>query len=535
LPNLKVGSVIEVTYKIKSEFIWEFRDWEFQGAIPAKWSEFRAKIPEYFNYNRYTQGYLSYFVNEQTTAAGSITLNHKERTGGGGFSDSAVKTEYSQQKIDYTENRFRWVAKDVPAFKEEPYLTSSRDYIGKINFELTSTKFPDSPIKSYSSTWADVCRTHWEDENFGKEVTGNGFLKKIAEDQIIGKSTPEEKLAAIYSFVKNSVQWDGTKRKYTSTGLRKVLDDKKGSSAEVNLLLASMIEKCGFQVFPVLISTRDHGFVRKETTMTSQFNYVIALVRFDNKQILLDATDRLLPISILPERCLNGQGLVIAPNGPDWINLTSNVKSKSIANAIVTMGPTGELKGNLKMELTGYNAHDARLEYLAKGEEVYVKNFLSTHDWQISKSDFVGAKEIDQSFKQAHELEVGSHATVTGDVIYLNPFLLMQIESNPFTSEKREYPVDFGFAHDKMYMAQITLPPGFLVEELPKSKVLMLPGNASKYFYNIAITGDKLTFTSSLSINKSLFTMIEYPDLREFFNQVAAIQAQQVVLKRNAN
>ena len=43
MPNVKVGSVIEITYKVRSDFIFNFQDWEFQSTIPTVWSEYQRK------------------------------------------------------------------------------------------------------------------------------------------------------------------------------------------------------------------------------------------------------------------------------------------------------------------------------------------------------------------------------------------------------------------------------------------------------------------------------------------------------------
>ena len=79
-----------------------------------------------------------------------------------------------------------------------------------------------------------------------------------------------------------------------------------------------MLEKAGFEVYPVLISTRDNGFVRENIAVSTQFNYVICLVRFGDKSVLLDGTDAFLGTCVLPERCLNGQGLMISKAGHSW-------------------------------------------------------------------------------------------------------------------------------------------------------------------------------------------------------------------------
>ena len=64
------------------------------------------------------------------------------------------------------------------------------------------------------------------------------------------------------------------------------------------------------------------------------------------------------------------------------------------------------------------------------------------------------------------------------------------------------------------------------------SKVIMLPEGAGKFVYNVQVVGNVISITSMLSINRSLFSQDEYPHLREFFNQVVAKQAEQIVLKK---
>jgi hypothetical protein len=60
----------------------------------------------------------------------------------------------------------------------------------------------------------------------------------------------------------------------------------------------------------------------------------------------------------------------------------------------------------------------------------------------------------------------------------------------------------------------------------------MLPGNAAKYVFNVAQSGNSIVITSNMQINKNLFTQEEYPNLREFYTQVVAKQAEQIVLKK---
>ena len=75
-PNVREGSVIEVTYKVNTpaEFLFNFQDWYFQSTIPTVVSEYRAQIPEYFMYDKYTQGYISLSVADETREPNTIRL-----------------------------------------------------------------------------------------------------------------------------------------------------------------------------------------------------------------------------------------------------------------------------------------------------------------------------------------------------------------------------------------------------------------------------------------------------------------------------
>jgi Transglutaminase-like superfamily/Domain of Unknown Function with PDB structure (DUF3857) len=524
-PNIREGSVVEITYKIDSDFIQYFRDWEFQSTIPVVWSEYRANIPEFFNYRRYMQGYIGLTVNENKINPKSISITSKERTG-----TKVVQTTFSTDEVQYNEQAFRWAAQHVPGFKEEPFMTTAADYLSKINFELASLNFPNQPVQPMMGTWVDLNKSFLDSDYFGGAIKGSGFLKKITEEVIAGTTTPQEKIDAIYNYVKSSIEWNGSYRKYLDSNFKEPLDEKKGSSAEINLLLVAMLQRAGLTANPVIISTRNNGFIREDVALSSQFNYVICQVKIENKSILLDATDRLLPINLLPERCLNGKGYVISEESPGWIPLSAP-KSKIYASAELSFSETGELKGKISISNDGYDGYALRRNYFKKGEADYIKDFSRSHSWDVEKSSFENIKSIGLAAKEQYEF---MHTENFGDasILYLNPLIHMRITENPFKLEDRVYPVDFGKATERTLVCKINIPENFYVEELPQPKVILLPNNGGKFTYNVQTLGNAINVTSILTINQSLFAQPEYQGLREFFNLIVAKHTEQIVLKK---
>ncbi|MEY4930066.1 MAG: hypothetical protein RI909_790, partial [Bacteroidota bacterium] len=116
--------------------------------------------------------------------------------------------------------------------------------------------------------------------------------------------------------------------------------------------------------------------------------------------------------------------------------------------------------------------------------------------------------------------------------LYFNPLLLHRIENNPFKLESREYPVDYSSPFERIYMSRISIPEGYVEEEIPQAKVIALPANAGRFTYSITQAGNLINIVNSFQINKSIFSQAEYPNLREFYNQVVAKQTEQIVLKK---
>ncbi len=157
---------------------------------------------------------------------------------------------------------------------------------------------------------------------------------------------------------------------------------------------------------------------------------------------------------------------------------------------------------------------------------------VSGKSWNISDQQFTSLDNLDMPTSEHFDVEITDHVMMAGQMAYINPFVLSKIQENPFKSIEREYPVDFGSPFDKMYVGKFTIPENYAIEELPKSKIITLPDNGGKYLLNVAQVGNSITVVSSFSINKGMFTQMEYPNLREFYNLIVATQSEQIVLKK---
>ena len=149
LPDIRIGSVIELKYVIESPWVFNFHEWKFQDDIPKIKSEYWAKIPGNYVYNISLKGFLDLTRNESTIVNGCLTL------GTHGIADCALN---------------KYVIENIPAFKEEQYMTASSNFVSAIHFEIAQYRRPDGNLNTITKEWKDVDEELLQHENFGNQI-----------------------------------------------------------------------------------------------------------------------------------------------------------------------------------------------------------------------------------------------------------------------------------------------------------------------------------------------------------------------------
>jgi hypothetical protein len=531
LPNLKEGSVIEYSYKKTSESYFTLPVWQFQSVHPVVWSEYRTAVPEYFSYVSNSQTYHPFHISERDEKSGSLGLTTRsEET----LTDRGT---LSHHNVTFKVNTNRWVMKDVPAFLNEKFITSRRDCINLIELQLASTQFPQQPLKPVLNSWDKLVEELLTREDYGGYIDKRGPLKDLVSGLVAGKATPKEKMEVIYNYVKNTIQYNDEDGIMVGQKLKEVLEKRKGSSAEINLLLVAMLQEAGLQAHPILLSTRWHGKINPTYPILNKFNYSVAYVAIGEEEHLLDATDPKRPLDMLPVDALSEHGLVVAKgSAPIWASLLNRYKATQTLFASLVLSPDGLLKGEMTVTLTGYEALHARNNLVKKEDKA-----VSESDGEAEEADefaklkvsYENEKEYDKPLKGKIAYESSAHAEVGGDRIYLSPMLDFKTEENPLKADARLFPVDFAYPFDEVYYINIALPEGYVVEEIPKSVREMFGDKTVKYEYLASSPNPTMIqIVCKLNVARALYSPEEYADLRNLFAHFVAKQNEQVVLKK---
>lgn len=532
MPNVKEGSIIEYKYVIKSPYLTNFPTWEFQKTIPVNYSEYTTKIPEYFIYSTSMKGELApKILTEEKNQ--SIVFRLSQREGGTGLNNPQVNTTFSNETINYKEKSTSYILNDIIALKDESFVNNIKNYTSSILHELSMTQYPNSTTKSYASDWESVVKTIYDNEDFGGELNKSNFYEKELDVVLKDAITQENKIAIIFNYVKSSLNWNGFVGYYTDKGVKKAYQDKIGNTADINLLLVSMLRYAKINANPILVSTRSNGIPIFPSR--TGFNYVIAGVELENKSIiLLDATNKNTSPNIIPEKAMNWFGRMIRKDGSSsLIDLYPKTNSQENISMLSEIAEDGSVKGKQRKELTNYYALQFRDENGNLNQENYIedlekdKNFSLVEDYKIDN-----VNDPSKSIIETYSFTSNNLIDIIGSKMYFSPMLFHQLKANPFKAESRLYPIDFNFPIKDFYRFSIKIPEGYIVESMPQSLNLVMEENMGSFKYSVLENGGVLQFVYNLEINTPIIQSEFYPHLKEFFNQIVLKQNEKIVLAK---
>ena len=295
LPALKPGCVIEVRYKIVSTQLYNVKDWTFQKNEPVRWSEYKFCFPRALGYSFVKLGYESWAIDEAKEVNQTFS----------GTASSLLGTQIAKcWDVDVA-------VKDIPALRDEPFITTLNDYANELQIQLSGYAFANGVQRRFFTDWKNLVEELLDSDNFGDAIDVTGDVEDLEKSITKGLTNPLDKMKAIHNWVSKSIVWNGRDRFFKEQDVDDVLEYKKGNSAEITFLFLSLLKSANIEAYPVILSTRDNGKIQVMYPMVNQFNYVISQVKIDSTTYLVDATNPLRPFDLLPSKVLNTRGLII--------------------------------------------------------------------------------------------------------------------------------------------------------------------------------------------------------------------------------
>ena len=510
MPALAPGVVFEYEYTYESDNAFVTPPaWYFQNGEPTVVSEYRVSIPAFLEYVTLRQGSAD---------------AHESRQGTRPFGRTT---------------EVRWSARDVPALREEPYTTTYEDYTTSVKLQLSRIVYDGIP-QNILTSWGDVAKSLDGNDYFGRRLA-TSRLRRAQVEGLTG--TRDEKMRAVYDLVREFYSSNGRGGMFADRDLNDVIDAKSGSDPELTLLLAALLREAGVPVQLAVLSTRSNGRPVEVYPIVSQFDRVMVVAqREDGSSVFLDPTDRHRPFGVLPVAALNGRAWVAAPGAPRWIDVPPTTGTSTTSYVQGTLDEAGSLEGTVQIRLMGYDAESAR-DRMAESAADAPAQAAAQAETAADAADaddgvtietvtVEGLDDIEAPLTMEATFQASAGEAIAGD-LYLTPFVLMQLDENPFERTVRTFPVDFAYPFERTYVASITLPDGYAPDEVPAVLRLTTPSRAVSYTRVMAAEQGRLSVRAVLTVDRARIEPIEYPALRKLYDEIVAAEAEAVVLVRS--
>jgi len=503
LPNVRIGSVVE--YKVTTfANSYGIYDWDFQSYLPKVKSSYIAKLPLKPKYNIKQIGTL-----KPTTQSSELVKN-------------CVGIEKCIEVKQEMHN--------IPAFIEEDYMLSKRNYVSGLQFEY-----------DYFDRFVKKGKDHnWKSAD---QLVKDLFVFKLDESKLIKSKIPKDifsekngltKANRIFDFIKSYFTWNGSTRLFSGRTTKKAIFEKKGGLADINLTLYNALKAADLQPKVVLLSTRNVRKLNKLFPAISEFDYLIVLLKVEGKDYFLDASNKLLPFGLVPFECLNGDARVFDFDAKEFywkpVNATISTSVKSSISCVLNDDET--LTGTLSIKRTGYEALESREVISLIKEKQYLEDFESENiDFEVSKYNNMNVRILDKPLKEVYEFDLEAEPSSSGGLL-INPFLYGAVKENPFKLENRQYAVDYGYTRKYITTFSVKVPDTHSIKRMPQKQAINMPNKSASLIVNSYVQGNTVNVYVKITINKEAFYKEEYLYLKEFYNKIVQAENSFIELEK---
>ncbi len=512
VPQVTVGTVIEVEFETESDFFYNIDDWWAQSEIPVVYTSFDVTVPEYFTFN----------VDER----GAYPLQKKIET-----TNMTMVGDAGSGVLQCAGKRYQFVGRNLPALRDKKLLFAPQYYGERVSMELSAIQIPGRMTKFFTTNWEDIDKGLLDDSEFGGRLGKNPLKAEMQQAGVAGISDPKERVMAIYSLLKDHVKWN---EKYTlyAEDAGKVLKEGSGSNASINFMLINMLRDAGLEAYPAVLRSRERGFLTVARPSAKELNTCVVAVKAGDDFCYLDGSVEDGWLDVLPDHLLVDRARILSKDKPSqWVDLTklSGAQTRSMVKA--ELQPDGTIEADVQTKFTGSEAAYLRHEFrTAPDSATYVSELEKKLNCEIESINLEGHHGLGQEAER--KMHVTKQNDAAGDMIYLNPWVMAVMSENPLTEEQRTLPAEFPHIETEALTSVITLPDGYEVEELPQNLVMKSEDGALSCLIASGVNGNTLSSRCQIQINKIFFAPNEYSAVKSFIDEVYKRLQDVIVIKK---
>jgi hypothetical protein len=507
-----VGSVVGFEYEQKHRpFIFD-DSWYFQDEIPVERASYRLRLPSNWEF-------LAHWINfteQQPVAQGGV---------------------------------YTWELKDIPAIEHELNRPPYRALAGRMTVSFVSEKFKAQTYRNWSELGS------WNAQLMAGVFDASSPLQQKVQEIAPASMPLLDRMKALSRFAQKDIRYaaieigiGGLKPHQASD----VFAHRYGDCKDKAALLKTMLNQIGVKSYLMPIST-ERGVFTDKSPASMGFDHVILAIQLPDSVsrkdlssiyvhpklgdlLIFDPTSEYVPFGYLPYFEQDNYALLLTETGGELIHLpvSSPELNQVKRTAKLNLLPDGTLQGEVEETRSGFFASEGRgfeeasLQDRKKAIEHYLGRTVT--NVQVDSFDLVNVDKIDQDLVLHYKFTAGHYAKNAGALLLVRPRVMGEMAGAFDGSKPRRYAYEFEAPFIRSDEVQITLPDGFLVDELPE------PAKASFAFGDYASKTEKvgniLKYTRQYKMHTTLVPLDKIGDLKKMFSQINLDEKNMAVLKK---
>jgi hypothetical protein len=424
---------------------------------------------------------------------------------------------------------YTWKMMDVKPIEIEPMMPG----LNEVSMRLEATSL---------SSWQDVSR--WYRHLAEPQIASNPQIAATVKRLIAGKTTERDKANAIYNWVADRIRYVGLEfgeAAYKPHAAGQVHTKLYGDCKDKAILLIAMLKLAGIEADPALLRAEETASLKDRLPTPAAFNHCIALAKVDGKPIWLDATSETCAYGDIPSEDRGASALVVKKDAREFQTIPTYAAEKDHANSHVVI----HLREDGSAEIEAAMTFERELGQFLRGVVLNLtpdkqKEFANAIGQQVSAAAKVreyslsDPKAKGEPYVMKFTLDAPNYAQKAGSVLLLplGARTMQQASSNPFTKDKRVWPI---VMDDNIVAASeivVHPPKGYAPVEVPKD--LQFKGLLADYERHIEVSAadGSLTVQSRFTDREGRAPASQYDEIRSFYDAMLKSNSEQLILKK---
>ena len=452
--------------------------------------------------------------------------------------------------VEVAPNHWRWELKDMPALdlrdvKAHPEWAALAARM--------SVQWGDAAVDGKDNQWRAIGQ--WVTNLEANRPDPSPEITAQTQSLIAGAPNFYSKLTRITEYIQKNIRYFVVSRGIGGLQANHAADifrNRYGDCKDKTTLLISMLQVAGIHAVYVHVDSR-RGAIDPEAPSSTYGNHMIAAIELpadlqdprlraivkasDGKRYLIfDPTDERTPVGNLPSEEQGSYGTLAAGASSQFIALPvlDPDANGSELKGVFTLAPDGTLTGSVDSFSIGPKGAGLR-EFLKYTDEKERRQYweksvaYSLPGVTLDTFQFIQPSDLDKPIEFHYKVTARQYSHQAGSLLLVRPRVVGSY-AEAFDDKPRVYPIDLNATGRWRASFDITIPPGYVVDEIPDPVSLDL--DFASYHSSVSAKDNLLHYEREYVVRQVEIPPTKASAFRHFESVILSDEKNAAVLKK---